>query len=89
MYISQLDAEHHYRIYCRPIHTSFGPITMRPISPGYGDLTLSGVASLEAGRALSQKARHAVTPTEPLRRLHWSSQTYGRARDCHEADGDA
>jgi len=51
MHISQLGAEHHYRIYCRPIHTGFGPITMRPISPGYGELALSGAANLQAGRA--------------------------------------
>ena len=46
MQISSLDLERHCRIYCRPIHTGFGQITVRPISPSDADLAQAFVTGL-------------------------------------------
>jgi acetyltransferase len=46
MHISPLDLERHCRIYCRPIHTGLGQITVRPISPLDADLAQAFVTGL-------------------------------------------
>lgn len=46
IYISHLDAEDNCRIYCRPIHTGFGQVGVRPIKPTDAHLAQAFVSGL-------------------------------------------
>jgi hypothetical protein len=59
MHISHLDAER-CRIYCRPIHTGFGQVTVRPISQadaGLAQAFVTGLSGTHRGISASSSLR--------------------------------